>query len=85
VSLGTVPDFGFEGPGVRVSGLVPGSAAEKAGIQEGDVLTALDGKPVANLQGYSELLKTLTPGQTVKVTLLRAGKELTLSATLGER
>ena len=85
VSLGTVPDFGFEGTGVRVSGLVPGSAAEKAGIQAGDVLTAIDGKPVANLQAYSDLLKTLTPGQTVKVTVLRAGKELTLEATLGER
>jgi hypothetical protein len=85
VSLGTVPDFGFEGPGVRVTGLVPGSAAEKAGIQAGDVLTALDGKPIANLQGYSELLKTLTPGQTVRVTVLRQGKELTLSSTLGER
>jgi len=85
VSLGTVPDFAFEGPGVRVSGLVPGSAAEKAGIQAGDVLTALDGKPIANLQGYSELLKTLTPGQTVRVTVLRQGKELTLSSTLGER
>ena len=62
-----------------------GSAAEKAGIQAGDVLTALDGKPIANLQGYSELLKTLTPGQTVRVTVLRQGKELTLEATLGER
>ena len=50
VSFGTVPDFAFEGPGVRVTSVVPGSPAEKAGVQAGDVLMAIDGKPIANLQ-----------------------------------
>jgi membrane-associated protease RseP (regulator of RpoE activity) len=85
VSFGTVPDFAFEGPGVRVGGLVDGSPAQKADIREGDVITAIDGKPVANLQAFSAMLGSFVPGQTVKATVLRAGKELTVTVTLAER
>jgi aminopeptidase N len=85
VSFGTVPDFAFEGQGVRVGGLVAGSPAEKAGVQEGDVITALDGKPVADLQAFSSMLARFTPGQTVKATVTRQGKELTVAVTLAER
>jgi len=85
VSFGTVPDFAFEGPGVRVGGLVDGSPAQKADIREGDVITAIDGKPVANLQAFSAMMGGFTPGQTVKATIVRAGKELTVAVTLVER
>ena len=84
-SLGTMPDFGFEGPGVRVQQVMPGSAAEKAGLLAGDVLVAFDGEPVTDLRGYSTLLKTKSPGDQVKVTVLRDGEEQTVTATLGER
>jgi membrane-associated protease RseP (regulator of RpoE activity) len=85
VSFGTVPDFAFEGPGVRVTSVVPGSPAEKAGVQAGDVLVSVDGKAIANLQGYSDVLRTLSPGQTVRALVQRAGKELSMSVTLAER
>ncbi|RPJ82534.1 MAG: M20/M25/M40 family metallo-hydrolase [Acidobacteria bacterium] len=85
VSFGTVPDFAFQGLGVRVSSVVAGSPAEKAGVKEGDVLKAIDGKPIANLQAYSDLLKTLAPGQTVIALIERDGKEQTVSVTLAER
>ncbi|HOC17573.1 MAG TPA: M20/M25/M40 family metallo-hydrolase [Vicinamibacterales bacterium] len=83
--VGTVPDFAFEGPGVRVASVVAGSPAERAGIQAGDVLTAIDGREVADLRGYSELLRALKPGQKVRVVLVRGGKEQALEVILGER
>ena len=71
VSFGTVPDFAFAGPGVRVDGLVDGSPAAKAGVKVGDVILEIDGKPVADLQAFSDRLKALSPGQTIAVRLGR--------------
>jgi serine protease Do len=80
-----MPDFAFAGPGVKVAGVTPGSPAEKAGVKEGDVLLKVDGTDVTNLQGFSGLLRGLTPGQTVKVVLSRGGQEQTLDVTVAER
>ena len=85
VSFGTMPDFAFSGPGVKVAGVTPGSPAEKAGVKEGDVLLKVNGQDVANLQGFSGILRSLTPGQTVKVVLGRGGQEQTLDVTVAER
>jgi len=85
VSVGTVPDFGFQGPGVRVSGVVPGSPAEAAGFREGDILIRLAGTDVASLKAYSELLRTLEPGATVDAVVIRDGAETSLKVTLVAR
>ncbi len=85
VSFGTMPDFAFAGPGVKVAAVTPGSPAEKAGVKEGDVLLKVDGKDVANLQGFSGLLRGLAPGQTVKVVLSRGDQEQTVEVTVAER
>ena len=84
-SLGTMPDFAYPGPGVRVAKVMPDSAASKAGIQDGDLVQAINGKKVAHLRGYSDLLKTFAPGDTIRILILRKGKELTLKAKLKAR
>jgi aminopeptidase N len=85
VSFGTVPDFAFTGPGVRVDGLVSGSPAERAGVRVGDVILEIDGTPVANLQAFSDRLKALSPGQTVTVRLERGSETVTVRVTVEER
>jgi len=85
VSFGTMPDFSFEGPGVKVEGVVAGSPAEKAGVKPGDIVLKLDGGDVASLRDFSEKLKRMTPGQVVKTTLRREGKDLEVPVTLVER
>jgi aminopeptidase N len=85
VMFGTLPDFAFEGPGVRVEGITPGSPAETAGVKEGDVLLKVDGREVADLRGFAAILRGLKPGQTVKVVLSRSGQERTLDVTVVER
>ncbi len=85
VSFGTMPDFAFSGPGVKVAGVTPGSPAEKAGVQEGDIIRRFAGQEVESLRGYSEILKGLEAGQTVTVVLDRDGEEQTLEAVLAVR
>ncbi len=84
-SLGTMPDFGYEGEGVRVQQVMPGSAAESAGILAGDVIVGVDGQPVADLRSYSGLLKAYAPGDEVTVSLLRDGHQIEFTVTLGAR
>jgi S1-C subfamily serine protease len=83
--LGTVPDFSFAGTGVRLSGVTPGTAAEQAGLQEGDIITGLNDAAVNDLRGYSGLLKALQPGATISIRFLRDGNEQNVSATLTAR
>ena len=85
MSFGSVPDFAFSGPGVRVSGVVAGSPAEKAGLKEGDVMMKLDAIDIPSLQAFSDFLKTAKAGQTVSVQAVREGKPVTFSVTLVER
>ena len=85
VSFGTVPDFAFPGPGVKVSGLVPDSPAAKAGVKDGDILLRIDGKDVTNLQEFSNILRTLSPGQRVPVVLRRGTQDVTLEVVLAQR
>jgi S1-C subfamily serine protease len=84
-SLGTMPDFSFEGPGVRVQQVMAGSAAEGSGILAGDVIVAIDGEEIADLRSFSDLLKVRAPGDTVEVTVLRGGEAQIVEAVLGAR
>jgi serine protease Do len=61
-----------------------GSPAVKAGIRAGDVITAVNGNPVKDARELARTIGAMAPGTTIKLTLLRDGKETTMSLTLGE-
>lgn len=63
----------------------PGSAADRAGIREGDIITAIDSVRIDYNTSLRQLLLRHTPGETVKVTVLRDGAEITLDVVLDER
>jgi membrane-associated protease RseP (regulator of RpoE activity) len=83
--LGLVPDYGFEGKGVRLSGVSPGSPAEQAGLREGDVILALNGQECADVQAYSGLFFSKRPGEEVALDYERGGKRATVKAVLGAK
>ena len=83
--LGTVPDFRPVERGIAISGTNPGSPAEQAGLKSGDVIIKFDNDAVADLQGMTDLLRKHKPGDTVRITVLRDGKEVVLNATLRTR
>ncbi|MFP9229107.1 serine endoprotease DegQ [Pectobacterium cacticida] len=68
--------------GAFVSEVIPKSAAAKAGIKAGDVLTTLDGKPISSFAELRAKIGTTAPGKTVKIGLLRDGKSMEVSVVL---
>ena len=78
VVLGVVPDYGFDGKGLRLSGVSEGGPAEKGGIQHGDVIVKLNGKSVNNIEEYMYALASTDPDKEVEVVLLRDGSEMTV-------
>jgi C-terminal processing protease CtpA/Prc len=82
VSLGTIPDFTFSGRGCLISGVMPDSPAEACGLKEGDVIIRINSAVVGNLKEYSDVLKSLSPGEGITITILRDGQEMTVEAEL---
>ena len=83
--------------GVYVTAVNPGSAAERAGLRAaaaasangvlppgGDVVTAIDGKPMSTIEQLAKTIDGYKVGDTVKLTVIRGGNQIEVSATLRE-
>ena len=76
VTLGVVPDFASaETVGFRIDGVRKDGPADRAGMQKGDVIRAIEGKEVKNIYDYMFRLAELKPGQRVSVEFIRDGKK----------
>ena len=84
-SLGTVPDFSYQGEGVRIDNTLPGSPAQQAGLQQGDILIQLAGQPVSDLAAYAAILCTLKAGEKVELRFRRDGEVMVAEVVLVER
>ena len=71
--------------GARVVEVVPGSPADDAGLEVGDVITAVDGSTVADGSELAAAIQDHGPGDTVTITYGRDGSSSTATVTLGER
>jgi serine protease Do len=61
-----------------------GSPAARAGIQSGDIVTALNDTPVKDSRDLSRKVAALAPGSSVKLDIFRSGESKTFTVTLGE-
>ncbi len=84
-STGTMPDFSFNGSGVRVAALTDGGPASKAGILVGDVIVAMNDVPVKSLKAYSDELKKYAPGEKVRIEVIRDDQKFLFELLLAER
>ncbi|GBC77283.1 Aminopeptidase YwaD [bacterium HR08] len=78
VYIGTIPDYAESTDGVKIAGIRPGSPAEKAGLQVGDVILRVGSREIRNVYDYTYALQELKAGEDVEVLISRRGERLLL-------
>lgn len=78
VTLGIMPDYIYDGEGLRVDGVRDGKPGKEAGLQKGDVIISMHGRSVKGISDYMELLGELKPGEATTLQVRRGEEILTL-------
>jgi len=76
VTLGIVPDYLYDGNGLRVDGLRDGKPADHAGLKKGDIIMKLGDKDIKDIYVYMDVLSTFHHGDKTDVVVMRDGKEM---------
>ncbi len=78
--------LGLDKPdGILISDIVKGSPASEAGLQQGDILLQYNDKPIKNVSKFRNEIAMMTPGESIKLKVLRNQKVQTLSIVLGNQ
>ena len=81
VTLGVMPDYMFQGDGMRLDGVTEGRPASKAGFKQGDVVIQMGEHKVEGMQTYMEALSTFKQGDKAMVKVKRAGEVIEKEVT----
>ena len=79
VGLGVVPDYLFDGKGMRIDGISEGKPAQKAGLQKGDIVVKLGDSLVTNMMSYMRALSVFDKGDKTNATVKRGDKKVDVS------
>ena len=76
VGLGVIPDYLFDGKGMRIDGISEDKPAQKAGLQKGDIVIKLGDSTIVDMMSYMRALSSFNVGDKTKVVVDRNGKEV---------
>ncbi|MCS6916137.1 MAG: M20/M25/M40 family metallo-hydrolase [Chitinophagales bacterium] len=76
VRLGVIPDYAFEGPGMRLDGVSEGLPAARAGLMKGDVVIRLGDFAISDITSYMKALAAFKKGDQVPARILRNGETI---------
>lgn len=79
VSMGVIPDYMYDGKGMKIDGVSEGKPAIKAGVKKGDILVEFDGEKITDMMGYMKALSNTKAGDKKPIKVNRSGKEVTLT------
>ena len=81
VTMGVMPDYTFEGKGMRIDGVTDNKPAAKAGIQKGDVVVKLGTEEVKDVVSYMKALSAYKKGDSTTVEVMRGKEKVVLNLT----
>ena len=76
VGLGVIPDYLFDGKGMRIDGVSENKPAQKAGLKKGDIVIKLGDSTITNMMSYMRALSIFEKGNSTKVIVKRGDKEV---------
>lgn len=82
VTLGVMPSYGYQGPGLKVDAVIEGKPAALSGMHDGDVITVMNGEAIEDIYAYMEVLSKLSPGDLLEVTVKRMNENVLLTINL---
>jgi aminopeptidase YwaD len=85
VTVGTIPDYGFTGEGLRITGVREGSPGAKAGLLAGDVIIKFGDTSIKNIYDYTNVLGKYNPDDEVDIVVKRGEQEITMKIKLEKR
>jgi len=85
VYVGTIPDYAFDGKGLRLTGVAEGGPAQKGGLKEGDIIIRMGTKQINNIYDYTYALSEFKPKEKVEVEFLRAQEKMKTMVEMGSR
>ena len=81
VTLGVIPDYLYDGKGMRIDGVKDGRPAYNANLKKGDIITKMGNLEIVDMMSYMKALGAHEKGQTIDITIIRDGKENTRKLT----
>ncbi len=79
--VGTIPDYTTEDDGVKLSGVIAGGPADKAGLKGGDIIIEFGTKKIENIYDFTYALDAVKIGEPVEVVVMRDGQKVKLKVT----
>lgn len=76
VSLGVMPDYVYQGEGMRIDGVIDGRVAAQAGLKNGDIIIKMGDHPVKDIYSYMDGLSHFSKGDKTKVIVKRGEEEI---------
>ena len=81
VTLGVMPDYVYDGEGMRIDGVIDGRPGKKAGLEKGDIIIGMGDMEVKDIYDYMEGLSKFKTGETTKVKVKRGDKTIEKEVT----
>ncbi|MBT8284590.1 MAG: PDZ domain-containing protein, partial [Flavobacteriaceae bacterium] len=81
VAMGVIPDYLYDGEGMRIDGVSEEKPAQRAGLQKGDVVVQMGDSTVTDMMSYMRALSVFEEGDSTSVVIDRNGEKITVQIT----